>query len=138
MNFRQHFLVGLLLLAIYPWLGAKTLLVFAASVFIDADHIHVIFSEKAFTYSRIKSLFEKYRTDKEIVQHIFCLFHTVEFIVVLYAFSLVYPVLIYIAIGFSFHIVCDIIFYGLIMDFSITRWLSFIGFLGANGAWDDD
>lgn len=134
MNFKQHFLIGLLLFALYPLIGWKVFIVFLASVLIDIDHAHIIFKEKAFTYSRIKFVFEKYRTDSENVKDIFCFFHTVEFIIVLYAFSFVYPSLIYLAIGFAFHIIIDIVYYSTIMGWPIKQWLFFIEYLRINGA----
>ena len=136
MEFRWHFLIGLLLFSLYPVLRAKVLIVFLASLLIDVDHIYLVFKEKAFNFKRMKELSDtvhkRYAEDKEnAFKDIFYLFHTAEFNVVLLALSFVYPLAFYILLGFVFHMLVDIIHYTAING-PILRWLSFVEFLRIN------
>jgi hypothetical protein len=138
MEFRWHFLIGLLLFLLYPVFGAKVFIIFLSSLIIDIDHIYLVITEKAFSFRKMRELSDnihrKYADDEEnAFKEVIYLFHTAEFNLVLFAFSFAYPNALFVLLGFVFHILIDTIHYAAI-DGPILRWLSLIEFLRVNGA----
>lgn len=109
-----------------------------ASVFIDIDHIFLLYREKQFSYSKVATLYKDiyhiYKNDPEkAFKDVIYIFHTLEFNLLLLILSLYFPWLRFIFYGFMFHILCDIIhhkFFGM----PILRWLFFTEFIRVNSA----
>jgi len=134
MKFTSHLIASPVLLSISYFNGIEyALIAVFASLAIDADHIYLLFKERAFSYSRIKKLNNKiydiYQKDPDqAFKNVIYFFHTVEFNLILFIFSLFIPWLQPVFIGFLFHILCDIIHHKL-HGMPIMRWLSLIYFI---------
>ena len=79
---------------------------------IDIDHLHLIVKEKAFTYKKIIELSQNIYDQssiKKCFKDVTYALHTIETNILLLVLSNWYTPLFYIAIGFLFHIICDII-----------------------------
>lgn len=85
----------------------------AASILIDCDHLHLVIREKAFSIKKLASLSQNiYGQDsiKRCFEDVTYGLHSIEINALLIILSMIVePLLIYIAIGFIFHIICDII-----------------------------
>jgi pilus assembly protein TadC len=135
MKLPGHILVSPSLLLLHPIIGNYGHLILAsfASVFIDIDHIQLLIGEKVFSFSKIKELYRNiYKNYSDnpssAYKKVFYLFHTVEFNILLLVLSLWWPPLMFVVLGFAFHIVCDIIHHKL-NGMPILRWLFLYKFL---------
>jgi len=108
-------LVSPILLLLYPSIDINMLgIAMVSSVLIDVDHLELLIHERAFSYTKIKKVYDdiykNYEADPTgAYRGVVYLFHTVEFNILLILFSLLYPFLIFVALGFVFHIICDVI-----------------------------
>ena len=123
MNSHHHFILSLLLLLLYPFIGPMVLVSILWAVLIDLDHLHLVIREKAYTWKRIKKLIKEIQSIYEVQGHerfqgTVYLFHTLEFNLILLAFAQFYPFLFYVLIGGIFHILTDII-----SHWPSRRWL---------------
>jgi len=105
----------------------------AASILIDVDHIQLLMKERDFSFSKIKELnrdiYTTYANNPNgAYKDVFYLFHTVEFNIGLLLLSWWYPLLSLIVLGFTFHILCDIVHHRS-NNLPILRWLSLWEFL---------
>lgn len=83
-----------------------------ASLAIDLDHLHLMVKEKAFTIKKVIELSQDIygkNSIKRYFEDVTYIFHSIEINILLVILSNWYNPIIYIVIGFSFHIVCDII-----------------------------
>ena len=137
MKFYGHAIASLVFLLFYPLFGNVVFIPMLSSIFADIDHIYMLFKEKSFTWKKIKSLFRdsglnvdglSSEVKKNRWKGILFLFHTVEFNILLLFMALFYPVLIYISIGFIFHMFTDYVHHS-IKGLPLSRWLFFTEFL---------
>jgi len=119
----QHAFFGLVfslaLLLLFPQIGIiGAALIFASSVLIDVDHyIWYIFRKKDYSLKHAydwhvrmeKKYFSLPKKKRNRVRGSFCFLHGVEIIILLFLLSIWSKIFFYIAIGFSFHILLDII-----------------------------
>jgi len=109
------------------------LIAMCSSIAIDVDHAQLLVKESAFSWSKIKEInrdiYINYANDPVgAYKDVFYLFHTVEFNAVLLLVSWWYHPLLFVVLGFVFHILCDILHHrknGL----PILRWLFLFEFL---------
>jgi len=90
----------------------SVIIAIVASLFIDLDHLHLLIKEKAFTVRRIVELSQKiYDEDsiKKCFLDVTYVLHSVEMNLLLIILAYWYTPIIYVVIGFSFHIICDVI-----------------------------
>ncbi|OGD66988.1 hypothetical protein A2442_02535 [Candidatus Campbellbacteria bacterium RIFOXYC2_FULL_35_25] len=137
MKTQNHILVAPLLISmpyLFSFSSGATIIAIASNILIDIDHLQLIFKEKAFSFSKIKNLYESIydkhnheKSNKAFDSDVFYLFHTIEFNVLLLALSLRFPFLMFVAIGFLFHILFDIIHH--LMHHLPIRWLFLINWL---------
>lgn len=83
-----------------------------ASLLIDIDHLHLLIREKAFTIKKIIELNQNiYDQDsiKKCFKDVTYVLHSVELNALLIILAYWYTPIIYVVIGFIFHIICDII-----------------------------
>ena len=130
MKFIGHLAISPITILLYPIFGVNTLIIFLASMAIDLDHIYLVIKERAFSYKKIKFLSDNLhlmykKNPKNAFKDIFYLFHTVELNILILILGYLFPALIYISLGFIFHIICDIIHHK-INNLPILRWLFFI------------
>lgn len=129
MQLHHHALVSPILFILLPFIGLYGVIVaIASSLISDFDHIHLIIMERAFTPEKLKHLNQhiydkgpKGEPNRAFIDIIY-LFHTIEFNLLLLVLSLKFHWLIFVVIGFVFHIIVDIIHHrkhGL----PIIRWL---------------
>ena len=129
MKFSGHIAVSPVLLLLTPFIGlSNALIAIASSILIDLDHIHLVIAERAFSIPKLKYITDHIydglingKPNRAYVDIIY-LFHTVEFNLLLLALSLKIGWLKYIALGFIFHILCDILHHRK-HKFPIIRWL---------------
>ena len=138
MRLYGHTLLSPLLFLPQPIIGNVDYLYLAvlASIFIDVDHVQLLFSEKAFSFSKVrelyKNIYKNYSKNPNIAyKKVFYLFHTIEFNIFLLLISLFWTPVAFIVLGFMFHILCDIIHHR-INGMPILRWLFFYNFLKVN------
>lgn len=96
-----------------------------ASLMIDADHLHLIIREKAFSIKKIKNLNAKIYENssmKKFYVDVTYVFHTIEFNLLLLSMSCLCPLLIYVVAGNIFHVICDIIHHKL-HKLPVASWL---------------
>jgi hypothetical protein len=114
MQAQDHLKAAPILGALYFVGGLESVVIaIIASILIDLDHLHLIIREKTFTVKKIIELSQNiYGQDsiKRCFEDVTYALHSIEInillIVLAYYF---YLPLAYIAMGFIFHIICDII-----------------------------
>lgn len=136
MKFIHHVIISIVFIPLYPILGKSVFLIMLASIIIDIDHVYILFKEKSFSIKRIKSLNKsihaKYKKDPtNAFKDIIYIFHTVAFNILLLILSLWFPPLIFVSMGFIFHILTDIIHH-LYNKMPVLRWLYFFEFIRQN------
>ncbi len=116
MRLRSHIIyssVPTIILA--PFVGVQALVFFAGAVLIDADHyIQYILKFKDFgvkgMFDFVDSITKNVKHEKGKPQYLgLCLFHTVEFFILLGILSFHYTTVRYLLLGMSFHMTLDII-----------------------------
>jgi hypothetical protein len=124
MRFTSHLAMSLALVALYPLFGVDVLTVMLASVVIDIDHVYLIFSKKAFTLDRLRSLHANVYllSGEDCFSGSVFLFHTVEFITFMALLSVWLPVLLPVAVGLAFHVLIDVVHHNL-LGLPVRRWL---------------
>jgi len=84
----------------------------SASLIIDLDHLHLMVKEKAFTIKKVielnRDIYDK-NSIKRCFEDVTYVFHSVEVNILLIILAHWYTPIIYIVIGFVFHIICDVI-----------------------------
>ena len=129
MKLSGHIAVSPILFLLYPFVGLNNVLIaMVSSVLIDIDHIHLIIAEKAFTYKKFKELIADVhaktvngKPNRAYVDIIYLL-HTVEFNLILLLLSLKFHWLLFVVIGFIFHVISDVIHHRR-HKLPIIRWL---------------
>jgi hypothetical protein len=126
----SHILWGILLLALYPFIGNPVLIVFLSSILIDLDHLQILIKEDAYTWSKIKKTVRKaqkaYKRDPEnAFDGQFFVFHSIECSLLLIYLAFFYPPLVYVVLGFAFHIITDMIHHRL-SGLPSTQWFFLI------------
>lgn len=85
---------------------------FLASFCFDADHyIYYIFKKKSFNLARAYKYFrvdlnKKLETGKKKIELLF-IFHTIEFLIILFALSFAHKILLFVFLGWLFHMSID-------------------------------
>ena len=105
-----HVLLGIIFaLALYPVFGLWAILIFAASILIDFDHYLMYLGMKkdfnifrAYNYLRKGYLENEFKATK-----ILCVFHTVEFVLLLILLSFLSRIFLFTLVGVSFHLLTD-------------------------------
>ncbi|MAG08649.1 hypothetical protein CMO89_04195 [Candidatus Woesearchaeota archaeon] len=106
MRLLVHFIVSLaLVMLLYPFYKEQALLIFIGGFLIDIDHyLWYMFRFKDFN---LKKALEYYK--KLDFKDVLILFHTIEFVVVVFLLSL-YPGLGLLFVGYIIHIIMDTIY----------------------------
>lgn len=127
MNLNCHILLGLLLLPFYLIFGKIIFIIIIASILIDIDHLQILFENNAFSLKKIKCTIRE--VNKRYNSHSpdsfnrqYFIFHSLEFNLLLILLSFLYKPLIFIFLGFSFHILCDLIHHSY-FKLPIKRWI---------------
>lgn len=119
---KSHALFGFLFAYIVYWLTSITIfqaiMIFLASVLIDFDHyLYYIIIKKRISLKSAYNWF-KIRRDKLLQlsykerrkhKQVILIFHGIEPLIILFLLSQFFPLLDYIAVGFIFHIILDLI-----------------------------
>ena len=137
---KWHFLTALILSAIlWPFFKINVLIIIFSAVFIDVDHyILYIYRKKDFSLMRAYSFFKNLgdifkKTGKTYREYSLCIFHTVEFFIILFILGFISPFFQFVFLGCSFHVIIDILsdFYENRHDgmFISTRALSIMGYI---------
>ncbi len=109
----------------------------ASSLLIDLDHVFLLVAEKAYTFKKIKRVADHIydkpggRPNRAYVDILYP-FHTVEFNVVLLLLSTEVHWLLYVAIGFAFHICCDAL-HDYYEKLPVFHWLFWFNWLASGG-----
>jgi len=114
MQIKNHFLVGLILsIILFPFFGIKSIIALIVSVLIDTDHLlWYIFKYRKFN---IKHIFDY--NENCCIKQVLCIFHTIEFIVVLGILSYFSEILLIVFISALVHTALD--YFDLFIWFSI-------------------
>ena len=103
---------GVAAAALTPWLGGRELLLFAVgSVLIDADH-YFLYVVRTGRFD-IRGMF-RYFAELQPIQHKIpyvglCLFHTVDFFLLVGVAAVCYPVLLPLLAGLLYHFLLDLV-----------------------------
>ena len=113
MKLSQHLVVtGIASAAIMPWYGGESIALFAAgSVLIDVDHyLFYVVRTKRFD---VRGMFRYFDALQDFERHIpyvgLCLFHTIDFFLIVALGAFYYPILLPLLAGLLFHFVVDLI-----------------------------
>ena len=115
MWFKQHILIGIIPSLVWIYLTGDLLsavLFFLASILIDLDHpISMAILEKTINPIKIFNTFKEihYNGLKTYEERLFCIFHTMEFMITLALLSLYFNILIPILFGIIFHVIIDLV-----------------------------
>jgi hypothetical protein len=138
MKLGGHLLASPLLLALYPiWHSeAGVAVAIISSLAIDLDHLQLIIQERAFSHAKIiklsRELYGKYRRrPNHAYKNILYPCHTVEFNILLLGVSYWFHPLIFVEIGFIYHIIGDLIHHQK-NEMPIPRLFVFVHYLKAN------
>lgn len=98
-------------LVLLPIAGVKAVYFYIGSIMIDIDHYPLyVFETKSLS---IKGMFRHYDGLLEKVKNIpylaLCMFHTIEFLIILVFFSFFSNIIFYALLGILFHLVLDAI-----------------------------
>ena len=108
MTFKRHFIsTTILSVALFPLIKYRILWVLISGIFIDIDHYlwYVI----RYNDWNIKHAVKHFESDGNVDDPSIFIFHTMEFIVIIFILSLFYNEFFYILIGAVFHIIPDIL-----------------------------
>ncbi len=126
MQTMDHLKVSPILGGLYFVGGIESVIIaIVASLIIDIDHIHLLIRERAYTAKKITALSQNIYDEGSIrrcFMDVTYALHSVELNVILVILSYWYLLIIYVVIGFSFHIVCDIIHHRR-LKLPIISWL---------------
>ncbi len=126
----QHFTVSTIIaIALYPFLGLWSLVVYVTGFLIDSDHyLFYIIKKKSWN---IKKAYRYFRTETQKVSEykkMVKVFHFLEYIPVMLIASLFHTLFIAAAIGFVAHIIMDFIYeehaFGSVRGYSLLSRLS--------------
>lgn len=137
---KWHFLTALILSAIlWPLFNLNVFIILFSAVFIDFDHyLLYVYRKKDFSITRAYSFFKKLgdifkKTGKIYREYSLCIFHTIEFFIILLILSLMNSFFQFVFLGCSFHFIIDLLsdFYENRYKgrFISTRALSIIGYI---------
>ena len=101
----QHFIFGFIFsLLLYPIFGLGSLIILLSTIFIDFDHA-IIYSWKFkdFNLKRMYKYFRHYNGKERVL----CIFHTAEFLILIFILGLFYKLFLLISFGLLFHVVLD-------------------------------
>ena len=113
---QTHFAFGLLfiiLLGIFTPLSPLALfLILASSILIDVDHWMVYVKEKKdFSIRRAyRWIIDNAEKHKKQGKTFLCIFHTIEFFIIMFILSFYSDIIFYITVGCSFHFLLDLIY----------------------------
>jgi hypothetical protein len=119
---KLHIFLGFLFAYIFYWFTNITIfgaaIIFLASFLIDIDHyLYYVLIKKRFSLKssynwfviRRDKLLQLSNKEKRKHRQTILIFHGIEPVVILFLLSSFFPLLNYIAIGFTFHIILDLI-----------------------------
>ncbi|MFH0936568.1 MAG: hypothetical protein V1815_02725 [Candidatus Woesearchaeota archaeon] len=100
---------ALLSVILYPFLALNVLWVFFAGFLIDVDHyIYYVLKFKSFNLKKAYKYFEEYEKKRHF-KDVLCIFHTIEFFILLLILSFYNKIIFLIFIGIIFHEILDLI-----------------------------
>lgn len=109
------FIAALIILFLFPSIGAYGLLIiFLASFLVDFDHyLYYVYKTGDFNFSNAVSFYLDMTSNmiknKKYAKSPLMIFHTVEFVALLFILGFFNSLFIYIALGIIIHIVLDIV-----------------------------
>ena len=104
MYVHKHVILGFLFsLVIYPFIGYNSLIVFLSSFLIDFDH-YLYYFYKTGSLNLWKAVDYFLKKERRVIM----IFHTTEFLTLIFILSFFWYWFIYILLGISFHLVLDI------------------------------
>lgn len=119
----SHMAVSPFLFLLSPIVGiGGSLIAMASSLVIDADHIHLVIKERAFSLKKLKELNKGIFDKNRYYENVTYALHSLEVSLVLLCLSFFWSPLNYVAIGFLFHIVADAIHHR-IHKLPVLSWL---------------
>jgi len=94
------------------WKGIQILWFAIGSILIDSDHyIYYVLRRKRFGVKEMFEYHEKLFAQKDKIPYAgICIFHTIDFFILIGILSFYFPVFLYILIGLLFHFITDLIF----------------------------
>lgn len=100
---------ALLSMVLYPFFGLNVLWVFFAGFLIDVDHyIYYVLKFRNLSLKNAYKHFEEYEKKRHF-KDVLCIFHTVEFFVLILILSFYSKIVFLIFIGMIFHEILDLI-----------------------------
>lgn len=125
-----HFLVSIVIsIILFPFYKWKVIFVLIGGIFIDVDHYLLYYSWfKKTNFLKAYKYFIKFNRYPEKFLNAFCLFHSIEFLILLVVLSFFFESVFLITIGVTFHYIFDFIFEYKMMKRLIKEW-SFFGWL---------
>lgn len=114
MTLTEHLvLTGIATVALSPLLGGEQLALFAAgSVLIDVDHYFLFIQRRhSLSVTGMFRYFNELHPIESTIPYVgLCIFHTVDFFVLLGLLAIRYPALLYLLAGCLFHFTADLIY----------------------------
>lgn len=115
---KWHLFFGLVIsLILFPFFSWQVLLFLAATVLIDFDHYLIYMIKRkdlglktSYAFFRDLDKKQKNQNFKGFYTFFLCIFHTYEFLLILFILSFIYNPLLLIFLGFIYHLAIDIVF----------------------------
>lgn len=109
MNLQTHFIVSLLLSVVFfPFVGYAAILILLGGFFMDVDHyLYHVVKKKKLSIIKAYSFFDNKKLG---FHHVLCVFHTFEFVMLVFLLGFFSKYLKLIAIGVIVHFTMDLIY----------------------------
>ncbi len=128
---KHHIILGAIFSALLYWLFSltifQTLLVFLSSILIDFDHyLWYVARKKDWDLKNSYNYLEK--LSKNLKKPIMMVFHTIEFLILVFILSFFWRGFYFALIGMIFHSILDLLYFGhknmlYVREFSLIRHL---------------
>lgn len=121
-----HFIASLILfIALYPYFGLSSLIVFLTGWLIDFDHVlYYVFKFRDFSYKRMYKYYYEHKFKEKVINA----FHTIEFyiLIAVLGFYSIYALIA--AVGLFAHVVMDFMHFISIKKYNL-RYLTITGWI---------
>lgn len=100
---QEHFIIGFIVsFTLYFFFGYNVIILFLSNILLDIDHyLNYIIKFRSF------NLIKSYNNSKNENKTTLCIFHTIEFIAIIYFLSIYFNFVYYILLGSLLHIMTD-------------------------------
>ena len=128
---KYHILLGVIFSGLLYWLLSltlfQTLLVFLSAVLIDVDH-YLWYAKRKKDWNLKNAYNYLKKLGENLKKPIIMIFHTIEFLILIFVLSFLWRGFYFILVGMIFHSISDLLYFGhknmlYVREFSLIRYL---------------